>query len=198
MIKFIKTLEYETRPENTDVFDYLCDVASQKIDPPTKSMRLFDLESDIVIYSSARRVAETIKINNKTRYIKTSLLKEIPFDLRSLCAKTEWEQGGSAAVRKGFIKAFIDDTLLLPRERIFNEIKKILDFCAKQSTFQEIAVISHSFRLKIFEAFIYTEGDIEKNSCLIKCFIQPEQKTYDFGKGFSVSKKRISSLALRL
>ena len=45
-------------------------------------------------------------------------------------------------------------------------------------------MISHSFRLKIIEAYLKTQGRIMNDPKLIEKYIKNSKKTFDFGEGF--------------
>lgn len=197
MIQFIKTLKYETNPQGVDVFEYLHKVTLQKIDPPSTSPIELNIRADVVFYSPLRRVAETIQKQKGVEYIETSLLQEIPFDIKKLCTRKEWETQKSVIVRRTFKEAFIKDQLPVKRSVIMQEVKELLKMCLEKSKQGKVAVASHSFRLKIIETFIKTGGELEFDPKKIEDFISDNQKTYEFGGGFNVDKKEIQSINFR-
>lgn len=194
MIHFIKILEYDTKPNDSDAFDYLCAVASQKIDPPSLKPKSLHLDTPVVFYSPLRRSAECLKMERPSRYIPSSLLKEIPFDMKQMCPKEEWLTGKSALVRKRFKDRFIKDQLLMKKEDIFEEVRKILAQCCSAAGTSEVSVVSHSFRMKIIQAFLGTKGRIEEEASLIHGYIHDDRKTFEFGKGFSIAENDLSFL----
>ena len=114
--------------------------------------------------------------------------KQIQFDLKKLCIKEEWSREGSVAVRRKFNEAFIADKLMIGRKQLFEEIESLLLHCARShEIYNNVTVISHSFRLKLIEAYIGTCGKIKDNPKLIQQYIFADKKTYEFGQGFAVS-----------
>ncbi len=195
MITFIKTLRYETNPKETDVFEYLTLLGLQKIDPASTANSFLTLDADVIFYSPLKRVATTIRLpkHKKITAVKKDALKEIVFDLEKLCSKQEYQKYKSKIVRRRFKEAFIQDALPVKRAFIFREIKDILRLCL---IYQEatVAIVSHSFRLKIMEAFIKTKGKIISNPALIHTYIFDDQKTYEFGEGFTIDTKDLQFL----
>lgn len=186
MITFIKTLQYETNPKDRDVFEYLSLLTLQKIDPPSTANACLSVNADTILHSPLRRVVDTLEQKQGTRYICLDALREIPFDLKQLCTKEEWRKEGNVIVRRRFKEAFIRDTLPIKRKQIFDEIKEVLCICKTYYSSHSIAIISHSFRLKIIEAFIATIGEIETNPRLIHNYLFDNRKMYEFGSGFTV------------
>jgi len=189
-INFIKTLKYETKPQNGDVFEYLSKLTMQEIDPPSTSDICIQTNSKIVFHSPLKRVIQTLELKSDTQYIETDKLKEILFNLKELCTKQEWEKEKSEIVRERFKTAFINDQLPIKRVIIFDEIKEVLNDCLSQDT-DNVTVISHSFRLKLIQAFIETQGKIINNPHLIHRYIEKDKKTFEFGGGFSVQKENL-------
>jgi len=188
MITFIKILEYCLKPAQTDTFDYLAEVTSQRLDPPTLKPEGLPINEGIVLFSPLKRAKDCIKEIKAVRYLELPELKEIPFELKNICAKEEWESEKSTAVRKRFKEAFIADNLSLSREQIFFEIKHLLALVRRcEKEYENVTLISHSFRLKIIEAYLATGGEIVFKPCLIHDFIFDNEKTYEFGSGFRLS-----------
>lgn len=186
MIKFVKVLEYELRPngkESKDVYNYIAVVTSQEIDPPSLKNGELVLDASVVLHSTLKRAVDCIRKIPTTEYLAMDELREIPFDFRQMCDEQEWNEHGSVIVRRKFKEMFIADTLLVKRKQIFDDIREVSNECERRGK-QDIAIVSHSFRMKIIEAFIETAGEIENNPKLIEGFIQDTEKTYDFGGGF--------------
>ncbi len=192
MIHFIKILEYDIRPNDRESFNYIYAVASQEIDPPTLKPNSLFFDTPIVFHSPLRRAVECLKIRDGTRYVPVSLLKEIPFNIRKMCSKEEWFMDGSVLVRRKFKEHFVKNQLMMNRNEILEETKKFLARCYLLSKTSEISVVSHSFRMKIIEAFIRTKGRIEKEPSLIHDYINDGIKTFGFGEGFSVAEDDLS------
>lgn len=188
MIKFIKTLKYETKPKNRDIFDYLCDLSLQKIDPPSTAGKFIRLESSFILHSPLRRVKETVLTSKYQQSYALNELREIPFDLAKLCSRQEWNDFGSKIVRARFTEAFIKDELELSREQVVLECEKVFNYCLSQDV-KFLEVVSHSFRLKIIEAYIDTKGELAFKPELLANYISSGHKTYEFGQGFIVQRE---------
>ena len=184
MVQFVKILEYELNPSSEDVFSYLCRLTKQAIDPPSKATGKLELSADVVLHSPLRRAVECLKKNSQAEYQPMGQLREIPFDLEKVCSKEEWAREGEVIVRRNFKKAFLEDRLLTSREELFREVKEVIHVCRKLSKRHRVAVVSHSFRLKLIEAFLETGGELEKRPELINDYILDHEKTYEFGGGF--------------
>ena len=187
MINFIKTPAYETRSRNEDVFDYLCRLGLQLIDPPPQQPGVLDLSANLVLHSPMRRVKEALALSSKTRFVEMHSLREIPFDLAAFVTREEWGKYGSALIRDRFKEAFIKDQFPIKRTTLIEEIKQVLRRCNDEPVGSNIFVVSHSFRLKIIEAFLKTEGRLADNPELIHKYLKAEEQTYKFCHGFSIS-----------
>jgi hypothetical protein len=185
MIKFLKILEYELRPNNVNVYDYISAVVSQEIDPPSLKKGELFIDAPLVFCSSLKRAMDCIQNIPTTEYVFMPELKEILFNFKEICSQEEWSNYGSKIVRKKFKKMFQSDSFSVSRKKIFDEIKYVLGECKKRKN-QNIVIVSHSFRLKLIEAFIKTKGKIEKNPEIIEDFIKDDEKTYNFGSGFEI------------
>jgi hypothetical protein len=192
MIHFIKILQYQTRPSSGDVFSYVADLAAGKIDPDTLAPGELIFEEKRVFCSPLRRAVNCLKIDQSIQYAVLSELREIPFNLTKSIHREDWEQLGSKIVRKKFKESFVNDSLLLSRAKISKEINNILSIILAHKEPQ--ALVSHSFRLKIIEAFLKTDGQLFQNPELIHSFIKDEEKTYDFGEGFFAEPEKIEKL----
>lgn len=186
MIKFIKILSYELKPQKGDVFDYLASVTCQSTDPPSLEPGKLKLSSPTVLHSTLLRAEGCIQKKKNPEYISTNDLNEIPFDLEGLCGRDLWNKYGSVAVRQKFKEGFLKDQLLLSRKEIFDGVRRVLSICQKKSNAGDVSVVSHSFRLVIIEAYIKTEGLIEKEPALISDYISDDKKRYEFGGGFEI------------
>ncbi len=193
MIQFIKTLPYDLAPKETDIFQYLTDLGLQNIDPPTISIKPLSVTADIILYSPLKRVSKTIVKNPELLYIESDSLKEILFNLQDFCSEEDYAKFKSHIVRKKFKQFFVENQLPIKREVIFSEIKSLLSLCNAYSD-REIAVVSHSFRLKIIEAFIKTKGEIEHKPELIYEYLFDNKKTYEFGVGFIIHNESLGFL----
>lgn len=192
MINFIKISEYETKPKNRDVFGYICDVASQKINPSTLKSGSLRFDTPIIFHSPLRRAVECLEVKENVRYFSDVSLREIPFDMSRMCSREEWSVERSKIVRRRFKEFFISDRLLISRNEIIRETRNFLARCYILSKTSGITVVSHSFRLKIFEAFIKSQGGLTQTPSLIYDHIKDDKKTFEFGEGFSVAEEDLS------
>ncbi|MDO8451572.1 MAG: hypothetical protein Q7S76_01760 [bacterium] len=192
MITFTKIASYELRPKDRNVFEYLTDVASQVVDPPPLEPGGLSLAADIVFHSTLRRATESIRRLPAVEYIPRVELKEVVFDMRTFCNEATWSREGSVAVRRGFKAAFIADTLSVPRTQLFEEIRSVLldakDTCQRG----RVVVVSHSFRLKLIEAYLRTQGRVVSNPELIHEYINDSGKTYSFEEGFEIDESEMT------
>jgi len=193
-IKFIKTLAYKIRPENEDVFEYLSALTMQKIDPPSISNTYIQTNAKTVFHSPLKRVIDTLELKRGVKYIRTDELSEILFDIGQLCTRQEWQEKKSDIIRQRFKEFFIKDRLPVKRIQIFDEIRGVLNDCLSQPKSFNVAVISHSFRLKLIEIFIDTKGRITNDPALIHKYISDNQKTYEFGGGFSIKRNILQQI----
>lgn len=192
-IKFIKILKYDLRSkeENFD-FDWMRNVTLQTVDP--ESLYLGQLKeiqnAQIVFHSTLRRAVECLPDLPTVDKIPIDALREIKFDLGEFCTKEEFSERGSVIVRQQFKKFFVQDSLIVSREQMLQEVREVLKKCT-ESQFSRVAVVSHSFRLSIIEAFIKTKAEIETTPNLIHRFIFDDKKRFDFGEGFTVDKSQV-------
>jgi len=186
MIRFFKILSYRLEPEAGDVFEYLSGLLSQRIDPLSAEQGGLKLSEPVVLHSTLCRAAGCISRNKSIEYIGLVDLNEIAFDLEKLCGKSAWTKEKSVAVRRQFKEGFVQDRLLLSRREIFDGVRRVLLHCQNKSGIGSIAVVSHSFRLAIIEAYIMTRGLIETEPSLIHNYISDNRKRYEFGGGFEI------------
>lgn len=191
MLRFIKTLAYPLIPSTGSVFEYLDGVTQQRIDPPSLRPKQLTCPEPMVFFSPRRRVVECLADRTPAQQQMRVELCEIPFSLSALGTYREWEQGRSAFVRQKFVQAFIQDRLPVSRADIEHELRCIL---SDAKPFPDIALVSHSFRMKIFQAFIETDGQLFRMPELLAHWIHPHQKTFEFGEGFSVEMEKILGL----
>lgn len=183
MITLTKILQYELRPQSGDIFEYLTAITKQTIDPPSLKPHTLQPTAPVVLHSPLRRATECLLKLPTTTYIELPELREIPFDLALLCTKSEWEAHGSVIVRKRFKQFFMDDALIVKRAVLFSEIESLIEYCRRYS---DIQVVSHSFRLKLIEAYLKTNSEIVSHPDLINDFILDDHKTFEFGEGFTI------------
>ena len=172
-------------PKIGDHFSYVCGVLNQTIDPPTVCPKAIKTSTQVVFYSPLRRSSECLYRADNQSYFVSNNLKEIPFALNRFITEDDWKKEGSALVRRSFKEAFKTDRLDIKRDKLFEEIQSFLSLC-KSLGEKEITAVSHSFRLKIFEAFLSTKSKIVSSPNLIENYIFDGDRTYDFGGGFEI------------
>ncbi|MDD2785788.1 MAG: hypothetical protein PHS79_02725 [Patescibacteria group bacterium] len=192
MIKFIKTLAYPLTPPSGEIFSYLCKLTSQRMDPPSLYPNTLETDSLTIFHSPLQRVVSSLNKREGQRFVVRNELREIPFKLDDLCSREEWMLYRSAIVRRRFVQFFVEDRLTLRRDMIENEIQNLLTQIT--SVNNEVTVVSHSFRLKIIEAYIKTSGGIFLRPQTLADWIMPGQKTYGWGEGFEINRDDIISI----
>lgn len=185
-ITFKKIFKYNLNKDKTYAFEYACKVLSQQIDPISLETGKYAPKSNIVFCSTLKRAEQCIARNRKIKIIKVGELYEIPFNLEKNCTKIRFNKEGSVVVRRVFKKLFIKDQLMKSRKLIFSEIKNLILLIKKSYPNEKVVVISHSFRLKCIQAYLETDGQIERYPRLINNYIKDNEKTFDFGEEFSV------------
>ncbi|PIQ91557.1 MAG: hypothetical protein COV70_03110 [Parcubacteria group bacterium CG11_big_fil_rev_8_21_14_0_20_39_22] len=182
-ILFKKIGEYNPYPNGRDSYDYVCGILRQEIDPSTSCPSQLKVSGNPVSHSLLKRSKDCIKREKLVAYIPSIELNEVAFDLGHFCDERLWQEKGSSAVRASFKEAFINDNLLfVKREELFNEIREFIKK-VRNSGSKEVGAVSHSFKMKLFEAYCKTKGEIEKHPKLIEDFINNEEKTFNFGEG---------------
>lgn len=186
MIHFIKILPYQiyTSLDTTERFKRACKILSQETNPQSLHPKELDPKTDLIYYSPLKRSVECIDRKPGKTYTTMSQLQEIPFNITLKISQKDFEDLGSQAVRTAFVELFLEDRLSISRARLFSEIKSMLKIFKTKPN--DISAVSHSFRMKIIEAYIATQGSIETNPKLIHHYIFPDSKTYEFGTGFSI------------
>jgi hypothetical protein len=184
-ILFKKTCAYQSSPQSGDVFEYVSNLALQKINPDSDQKGAVDFTQKYIFYSPLHRVEQSINKVPGHRYICENSLAEVVFDISKMCTREEYEKQKSTLIRKKFKQFFIEDTLPQKRSELFSEIESILRKI-KETHEEEVVVFSHSFKLKLFEAYIKTKGQIKDKPELIHTFIDDTKKTYEFGESFSI------------
>jgi hypothetical protein len=185
MICCIKIGPYELRLKNKEVYGYLRDVGLQHIDPPSLDPKTIVPNAGLVYCSSLRRAFECVRIGSDHKLIKTDLLNEIIFDLAKFCSPEEYKINKSLIVRRRFRESFIKDILSMSRAQIFKELKELLTIIKENK--KDVTFISHSFRLKLLQAYVKTAGELEQKPELINQYLLDDQRTFNFGESFIIS-----------
>ncbi|NTW22831.1 histidine phosphatase family protein [Candidatus Falkowbacteria bacterium] len=116
-------------------------------------------------------------VNNKASVTASSLLREIRFDVATVCSEEDYAQRGSDAVRQGFIDGFISDSLLESRNEIKARCDQLLAHMRQETN--DTLFISHTFFLKIFLIYLEQPSLFEQPS-IISEFIDPRKRIMKF------------------
>lgn len=195
-IQFIKILKYNLYPQNNflENFKFICQVLNQTIDPPSDQPKLLDLKNNLILCSPLKRARQCVKLPAHSRIIYLPELAEIKIDLAAACTAKEWSKKGNQLIRQKFKEAFIQDTLPLSRQEIYQQAKKIL---LQYSGEKSITIVSHTFRLILLKAILETNGQIIKQPRLINHYINNNQKILTFGQTFYFNSKNHPASKLR-
>jgi hypothetical protein len=181
----IKILPYNLTPTGVETFQFLTDLTAQRVDPPSLHPGELRLEASTIFTSPLRRATECIAVEQGKTIHPLHLLSEIPFELSDLCTEQEWNEYGSVIVRRRFKEKFIQDELGLSRQIMFGQIEDLISLDKALSG--SVAYISHSFRMKLIEAYIRSHGKIVEQPTLIHEYIFDDQDTYAFGAQLSLT-----------
>lgn len=192
MISFVKILGYEVPLDKASSFDYYVELGLQKINPHSLHPRGLQLNAPFVFRSTMCRAEECVLCSQSTACVATDLLNEISFDLRAMCTEAEWIKEGSVVVRRRFIEAFEADELPVTMTALLGQAREVVSLCGDIAEDSDITLVSHSFRMKILEAYIRTSGKIVGQPSLIRNYLHEGKKTFQFGEGFSVEPTTIS------
>ncbi|NTU98911.1 histidine phosphatase family protein [Candidatus Falkowbacteria bacterium] len=191
----MKTGPYDPQIANKSKYESVVALGRQESDPVLNRSKIDVCLKDIngadfgaintVYCSDLLRTKQTLEylLDNKLisnniiiKYVK--FLQEIKFDIESFCTPDEYAQHGSDAVRAGFVKSFIDDTLMEKRQEIKQRCDILLEIMEQEKN-NDILIISHTFFLKIF--LIYFENrDLFQRPEIIRDFIDPRKRIMKF------------------
>ena len=163
-------------------------IALQKKDPPISNTKhiIYPFKFDVIYTSNHLRGKQTAnwvaRTNDLPKPKPTYLLNEVKFNISKLATKKEYDNFGSKIIRKRFLDAFIANRLDESQNEIEERDEKFM-LIVKNDTFNNYLVISHSFIMKIYEAYC-DDHDFFKNPKILKKYIDINNKTYENGKGF--------------
>ncbi len=190
-VKFIKIAKYDTKyfDESISNYKFLCDLTLQKTDVESLEKNSLKFETDVVLHSGLDRAKSCIhKVDGENEFIEMKELNEVKFDMGKMCTEGEWKNKGSKIVREKFIEFFIHDKLEISLVNLEGEIKIILEKIGEIIRLgKSVSILSHSFKLKILEAYIKSDFKLFENRNLIKDYIFSDKKTYEFGEGFELN-----------
>lgn len=186
-LTLIKTLPYDPRQsEDQDMFSGFRCVTLQEFDPGILQQVLaHKTKSGVAFVSSARRAQDTARAQGYTKLQETTLFNEVLFDLESLLTEKEFEQSGSSIVRERFVEAFVANRLLEPRPLLKARVRAVVQL-AQGAEEQVVTCFSHSFFMKLVEAYVKTGGRVFDEPELLAKFMPPRQPTYPYGKGVTL------------
>lgn len=110
------------------------------------------------------------------------LLREIRFDISTLCTKEEYLNGGSTVVREAFFSHFKDNNLLDSHDNIkqrFDHLKKIIE--EHKINNQRVLIVSHTFFIILFRQYL-KYSDLFDNVERADYDLNLKHKLMDFGK----------------
>ena len=185
-ITIIKTAAYDpTLSVRYGLYDGYCLSTLQKTQPhitvPAKPLTKQEVKGQVYC-STLTRSIETARLHTP-RPQRTSLLNEVLFDLKTLVTEAEFESQGSGLVRQRFVEAFVNDQLLDSRAAILARVKELLQFLKAQDQ-THILCVSHSFFMKVLEAYIKTSDKLEAHPDVLAAFISSKKHTYPYMEGF--------------
>jgi hypothetical protein len=131
-----------------------------------------------VFCSPAKRARESVG----GKYEVMGDLGEVKFMLSKLVSKMEYNLSGSVVVRQKFLEMFIRDTLGEQRTEIKRRVCSLMSRLGKLPRGRYL-LISHSFLMKILEAYIFHK-DLFENPGKLSGYLNPKIRTYNFGEGF--------------
>lgn len=186
-IRLLKPLDYDPRNSGAKTF-YMgyTQVGLGKSDPSIKQNYYnSSRQNSKAITSCSLRSKQTALALGYTITSKKRFLNEVVFDLTKLLTQSEFELHGSCLVRERFAEAFTHDLLVEKRHHIQERMNAIIE-CMKEFD-EDTTYFSHSFTMKIFEAYVDTNFKLFNNPELIKNYLHRDRLTYPYGKGIRLN-----------
>jgi len=184
-ITIIKIAAYDpTMSGQYSMYRGYCLSTLQEIQPHIKPVErtVEPKKGTAVLCSTLTRSQETALLL-RPRPKPTKLLNEIRFDLGQLLSEREFNAYGSSLVRERFVQAFTEDSLLEQRVEVIRRVRALLGYLSSLEE-GDILCVSHSFFMKVLEAYIKTGGELERRSELLANFISTKRHTYPYMEGF--------------
>jgi len=151
-------------------------VLDPEIIPGQKLINRLNYEK--VFCSPALRARESVDCT----YENVSELFEVNFNLRKVVSESEYIKFGSCLVSKRFLGMFIRDDLGERRSEIKKRIDKLINIIRRLPE-EKCLLVSHSFFMKIFESYLNNKNLFE-NPEKLSDYLNPQNRTYNFGEGF--------------
>lgn len=185
-VHFLKPAYYDPRvTAHQTKFDGYRLTALRRQDPRITPIKVVTQNIPRVFCSSSARARQTAYSFTKQQPVETALLDEVLFDLARLVSVEEYDAFGSSLVRERFIESFIADNLLESRQQLRERILKLL--CMLHSSHTDSAMcFSHSFYMKILEAYVLSDYTLFEQPEALRNYISTRQPTYPYGKGFTL------------
>ncbi len=194
MITILKIAAYDTGKSHPDRYAYACQLLNQQLDPPSQQPHTLTLQNPSSIFcSTLLRAQQSIPEQYQHSITYTTALNEVPFELAEFVNAEEFATEGSNAVRAAFVEAFLQDTLNLSRAHLKTQTITLLQKLTSLPSTDHSYAISHSFRMKILQAFILSNGTLFEHPELIKTFLPMDHKTFAFNTGFTVTPEQITT-----
>lgn len=195
MIILMKTGPYDPHIANQTKYASVVALGRQESGPPLDPAKMEGcfgtldpsllMTVDTVCCSDLLRTKQTAEqlkaqglIDGNIPVTYTDLLREIRFDIATFCSETEYALKGSDAVRAGFIKAFIADSLMETRQEIRQRCDELLGII-EQNKGRNVLVISHTFFLKVFSIYL-ERRDLFETPQIITQYIEPQKRIMRF------------------
>lgn len=161
----------------------VCDLLAQRIDPTTNEPGMLHCSESVTYTSPRLRATSCIDIGSVLSLTELNALNEIPFALEQYCSEADFLQDRSTAVRRAFLRAFVENGLAITHTQLREELISIVNL--KRDTPSPLC-ISHTFRMKLIA--IYSEiGDILfTNPESLYTHIDPKNHMYDFGESIYI------------
>jgi hypothetical protein len=175
-----KTLKYDPTLGGTySKYDGYCLITGRIADPGIVVGQKLICENNVkkIFCAPDTRSRESVKNG-----VVVAELREVKFDLKKLVSEGEYEKFGSELVRLRFLEMFVKDELVENRKEIKQRIDSLINQIMKLSDGKYL-VVSHSFFMKILEAYLQEKDVFEKPEKL-SGYLNPQQRTYNFGEGF--------------
>jgi len=182
-----KTLKYDpTFGGRFDAYTGYCVITSGEAEvgiEPGQYLRLPETISS-VLHSPLLRAKETAQTSGAENLEQVKDLAEVRFELSKLLSREEYLQYGSNLVRERFLNAFEADLLAESRDELHDRVKRVVRLF-KSKPDGVYAAVSHSFFMKILQGF-FVSGDMFEKPLLLRRYLNPAEKTYNFGEGFDL------------
>lgn len=179
-----KILPYNPYGEDeSQKYPYVCDLLSQKIDPPSLEPGSLNCYGKRVFVSPLRRSIECVDKASAESFEMSELLQEIPFSLGKFCGEAEFVQQGSTAVRNAFVQAFISDGLNISHQRLKKELELLFEL-GKDN--EDALFVSHTFRMKLIEIYSKVGDGLFSNPKIISKYLDVDKHLYNFGDTINV------------